>query len=342
MYSSAIIGVAGRRARGHAQAYPLVARARLLAVSSRTAGRATDFANEFGVPRAFTDHREMLEVTRPDVVHLNTPPTARLSLLRDCEAAGVKGVVVEKPVAVDGADYLELLAFSRTTSLRVVVNHQLQFHPRRVALAEIVNQGRVGHLTFIDASAGDTMAYQGTHTLQAMMSFAGNGVRQVFATASGPEGLQANVAHHFAPDACVGQVDFDGGLSALFRCGSNAPRVDTPAATAKFHHKRISVYGELGQVSWSMWGWRTLVDGKLTTGSHDYYAEDQLAQAALVDALCEWIDGKRTSHPLNLARALQEFEVQLALYTSSIDRQLVRLPFTPRPTLINELRHALS
>jgi predicted dehydrogenase len=311
-------------------------------MSSRTPGTAAALAREFDVRDAFEDHRAMLNAVRPDIVHLNTPPTARLELLEACRDADVRGVIVEKPIAVDGADYLQLVEFARMTAMKVIVNHQLEFHPRRRELARIVTDGGIGAPALIDASAGDTMAYQGTHTLQAMMSFAADDVVRVFANASGATGLRPNVAGHYAPDACVAQVDFASGASGLFRCGANAPRVAAPQATERFHHKRIAVFGESGRVAWSMWGWESCVGGALASGEHDYHAEDDHGQAAMVDALCEWLDDERGEHPLALPRALHEFEVQLAIYTSALDGRVVSLPFTPRPALVDELRQRLA
>jgi hypothetical protein len=52
------------------------------------------------------------------------------------------------------------------------------------------------------------------------------------------------------------------------------------------------VFGESGRVGWSMWGWESCVGGTVASGEHDYYAEDDLGQAAMVDAPCEWLDGE--------------------------------------------------
>lgn len=343
MLRSVIVGANPRRARGHAAAYTRVTKAGLVGTSARTPGAAEALADEFGIPRAFTDHVAMLEELRPDIVHLNTPPDVRLRILQDCEAAGVRGVVVEKPLAIDGEDYLELCRFARTTGMRVVVNHQLQFHPDRERLLDRVRAGALGRLRLVDASAGDIVAYQGTHTLQAATAFAGSAVRSVFAQASGGDGLAPNPARHYAPDRCLACLEFDSGLTGLFRCGAGAPRVDDPRAVKKFHHKRISVEGERGFVEWTMWGWRSRIDGHEEGGSHDYYEQDLLAQAALTDALADWVTGERADHPLALDAGLADFAVVLAIYTSALDRVPVALrDFEPRPHLIEELRAATS
>ena len=55
--------------------------------------------------------------------------------------------------------------------IKVAINHQLQFHPRRLVLQRLVNEGAIGKLRFVDASSGLNLAYQGTHSLQAIGAF---------------------------------------------------------------------------------------------------------------------------------------------------------------------------
>jgi len=342
MHRTAIIGVSGPRAHGHATAYRTIKNGRVVAVSSRQEGAAERFLHEAEVRATpYRDHLTMLEAERPDVVHLNTPPDARLELLRDCERYGVRGVIVEKPLGIDGKDARAMRAFAATTSLKVVVNHQLHFHPRRQALMRLLTEGLLGTVRLIDASAGDNLAYQGTHTIQALLAFAAEEPRQVFATVSGSDGLAENSKRHYAPDACVAQVTFASGLEGIIRCGTNAPRTPSPQATRKFHHKRIAVHGSRGYLTWSMWGWETFVEGRYETGTHDYYVEDALGQAGLVTALFDWLDGRAASHPLCLDRSLSEFELLLALYESATDRVPIALPHSPRADILDDLRKAL-
>lgn len=341
MLTSVLIGANRARAAGHLRAYERVRGATLAAVSARTPGVAGAVAAQYRIPRHFDDHRDMLAAIAPDIVHLNTPPNARIELLRDCERAGVSGVIVEKPVGVDGRDYDELVAFEAATPMKVIVNHQLHFHPRRQILAELVEGGAIGPIRLIDASAGDTAAYQGTHTIQAAMAFAHSPAIRVLGQVSGGEGLRPNPAEHLAPDYALGTFDLASGATILFRCGQNAPRVDDVRAEKKFHHKRIRVYGERGAVEWTMWGWSVLVDGSVAAGSHDYRLEDLIGQASLVDSLVEWLSKPSADHPLSLRRALDEFNMLLGLYMSALDREPVSLLGDPRLCLMEELRTAL-
>lgn len=341
MIKSAIIGVGGGRARGLAEAYRHVKRGRLVAVSSRRRDKLEAFGSAFDVPARYTDYREMFEREKPDLVHVNTPPSVRLEIFEAAEAAGVPAVLVEKPLAIQGEDFLAIQAFTRSACVKIAVNHQLHFHPRRNLLQRKVRDGVIGRPRFIEASAGMNPAYQGTHALQAIGAFnPGAAPLDVFGQVSGAEGLAETPRHHYAPDECTGVINYDNGVSALLRCGAVAPRVIIGGTTNV--HKRIAVYGERGFVHWTMHGWESRIDGKYECGEHAYAEEDILGQAAMTEAMIDWLADDTAVHPLNIDLALTDFSVILGIYESALSRAVVTLPFTPSPDLVGKLRRALS
>lgn len=345
-YRSVIIGASGGRARHHALAYRHQRRARLVAVSARTAVPRDRLANEHGIPACYDDYRDMLARERPDVVHVNTPPNVRLKLLEQIAAAGVPAAIIEKPIAIDGPDCAALATFARTSPLKVAVNHQLHYHVARQRLQRLVADGAIGDVRFIDASTGMNAAYQGTHAVQAVFAFAG-GARPVavFGQASGGSGLQPSPHNHFAPDDLLAASDFAGGLRAVLRCGGGAPRLaEAPddANEAAWAHKRIAVYGERGHVIWTMWGWETLCEGRVERGAHDYWDQDAPGESALVDSVLDWIEGSDRHHPLALASATEQYALLLAAYRSAIRRRPVALRYEDRSPVIDALRAALA
>lgn len=345
-YRSVIIGASGSRARHHALAYRYQARARLVAVSARTAEPRDKLAADYGVPARYDDYREMLARERPDVVHVNTPPSARLEVLERVAEAGVPAAIVEKPVAIDGPDCAALAAFARTSPLKVAVNHQLHYHAPRRRLQRLVADGGIGEVRYIDAGSGLNAAYQGTHSLQAMFAFAGESQpTAVLAQAAGTDGLQPTPRAHYAPDDLLAAIDFADGLRAMLRCGSGAPRqADAPPAARDqvWAHKRIAVYGERGHAIWSMWSWETLCDGRLQRGRHDYWEQDGPAQAALVGSVLHWIEQPDYRHPLALERATEQYTVLLAAYRSALQRRAVTLSEASPVPVIEALRDALG
>jgi len=341
MYKCAIIGVSGGRARGHAEAYQQIRRGKLVAIATRQQDKLDAFGDRFGIAARYTDYRELFAHEKPDLVHVNTPPNVRLEVMQAAEEAGIPALIVEKPLAIQAEDYLAIAAFARTAKTKIAINHQLHFQPRRQALQRLVQEGRIGAVRLIDASARMNMAYQGTHTLQAIAAFTpGATPVNIMGQVAGAQGLQATPKQHFAPDQTLSALTFDNGVSAFLRCGPQAPYV-LPGDERVHVHKRVAVYGERGAVHWSMWGWETNIDGQVARGQHDYFAEDLLGQAAMTEAMFDWLEEEKAVHPLNLTAALQDFNIVLKTYMSALNHRGYTLADAPQADLIAALRQRL-
>ena len=340
-FRTAIIGVSGGRARGHAEAYAHIDDGHLVAVSTRNAEKLEAFGETYGIAARYTDYRQMLAEEQPDLVHVNTPPDVRLEIFAAAAEAGVPALLVEKPLAIDTQDYVAMCNWAEQNSgIKIAINHQLHFQPRRMQLQDRVRDGALGELRFIDASAGLNLAYQGTHALQAIGAFHPHGVPQrVFAQVSGADGLVDTPRKHFAPDACLASIDFDDGVSARLQCGPQAPQIGRDGLHT---HKRIAVYGTRGFVHWWMWGWELVIDGVREGGAHEYPEQDILGQAAMTQAMFRWLEDDAAVHPLSLRNSLRDFNVVLGIYSSALQRQVVDLPVAPTADLIGLLRVVLS
>ena len=340
MLKCAIIGVSGGRARGLAEAYQHVTHGKLAAISTRTEENLHTFGDTFDVDMRYLDYREMFEKEQPDLVHVNTPPSVRLEIFEAAENAGVPAVLVEKPIAIQGEDWRAIKNFAATAKTKIAINHQLHFHPRRQHLQNIVQEGKIGDIRFIEASCGMNLAYQGTHALQAIAAFHPDGLPiKVMGQASGTDGLADTPKKHFAPDQCIGAIEYADGLRAQLISGPFAPRVTNEDRTNV--HKRIAAYGTRGYVHWTMWSWETGIDGHIERGTHEYPDEDILGQAAMTDAMLQWIEDDTKVHPLNLDLALRDFNIILGIYTSALEHRPVELPCEPANNLIHALQTRL-
>lgn len=341
MLKSVIVGVSGSRAHGHADAYQHMKRCQIAAVSSRQRDKLEAFADKYDVDKRYRDYREMFEKEQPDLVQVSTPPDARLEILFAAEEAGVPAMIVEKPLAIQGEDYLALRDFAASKPrIKVAINHQLQFHPRRQQLQRLARDGAIGAIRFIEASTGMNLAYQGTHSLQAIGAFNPALPTTVLGQVAGASGLQPDAKAHYAPDQSLAAIEYGNGVQASLRCGDNAPRV--PGGSTISQHKRIAVYGTAGYLHWTMWGWETFIKGVYDSGAHAYREQDILGQAAMCEAMIDWLEDDNAVHPLNLHNALLDFNVILALYASALNHRVVELPYAPETQLIQKLRNALK
>jgi predicted dehydrogenase len=337
MYRSAFLGCGGR-ARGHAHAYGSITRGQIVAICDLNEERLKSFGNEFGVEQRYTDIHEMLDKEEPDVLHIVTQPDLRVPLMTIAAEHEVPAAIVEKPIALDSADYKAISELGWKSKTKFVVNHQLRFHPKVTELRSDVLEGRIGEVRFIEASARLNLAGQGTHVTDLMFAFNDYAAPEsVMGQASGTEGFKST---HPTADMAEAYVMFANGVRGLLVVGKNALRVDD---RAEHQHKRIAVYGTHGFVHWQMNFWeRKLKDGDYESGDKSYGEEDLLGQKGLTEATFDWLEDENKPHPNRLDVSLTEFSVILAIFESVVKRAPVYFPTEPPDGLLEALRAALS
>jgi len=330
MFKSCCLGC-GPRARGHAAAYEHVKKAKLEAVCDMNEERLAAFADEFAIPRRYTDLRQMLETEKPHLLHVVTQPTQRLEFLELAAECEVPAVLVEKPLCLDAADFNAIQAFGESHATKICVNHQLRYHPKVLELLAIVQAGEIGEVRLLDASARYPLGGQGTHVLNLMFAFAGSRPKRVFGQVSG---FRCWIPSHPCPDRAVGEIIFQSEAHAILACGDNAPVVHDPKVD--WMHKRLAVYGTQGFVHWTMNSWELSTPERgYQRGDKQYADDDILGQAAMTDAIFAWLEDPAQPHPNALEGSLAECNTVLGLYKSALDRSVVDLPFTPEGSYLD-------
>jgi len=338
MYKSCCLGC-GPRAHGHAEAYKHVKKASLEAVCDLNTERLTVFADKFAIPRRYTNLHEMLEREKPDLLHVVTQPDLRLELFQIADQHGVPAVLVEKPLCLDAEDFNAIQAFGATAKSRIIVNHQLRYHPKTLELLDIVGSGQIGEVRLVDGSARLPLAGQGTHVLNLMFAYTGDKRPiRIFGQASGKRFW---IPHHPCPDSAVGEMVFEGGaLHGLLACGDNAPVVHDP--NVSWMHKRVAVYGTRGFVHWTMNSWELCTRERgYHIGEKSYAAEDVLGQAAMTDAIFTWLEDDSKPHFNRLDVSLAESNTVLGLYQSALGHAIVELPCQPTGSLLEAFQAQL-
>jgi predicted dehydrogenase len=85
-----------------------------------------------------------------DAVALATPPATRAALVRRALDAD-KHVYVEGPLAVHGEEAHELMRHATRRNRRLMVGHELPFHPGIRKLKELLEVGKLGEIYYLTA-----------------------------------------------------------------------------------------------------------------------------------------------------------------------------------------------
>ena len=113
----------------HFEALRTVGGARVVAVASPTAGHAERFAAERGIPHAFTDFRQALDLEEVDLVVLGMPNDLHCEVTCLAAQAG-KHVVIEKPMALNLAECDRMIAACQQAGVMLGYAEELCFAPK--------------------------------------------------------------------------------------------------------------------------------------------------------------------------------------------------------------------
>ena len=119
----------------------------IAAIASRDGAKAEEAAGRLGIPKAYGSYQEMLDdpgieaVYNPLPNHMHVPWS-----IRAAEAG--KHVLCEKPVGMNVAETLELIAARDRTGVIVGEAFMIQSHPQWLRTVELMRTGRIGQLRF--------------------------------------------------------------------------------------------------------------------------------------------------------------------------------------------------
>jgi myo-inositol 2-dehydrogenase/D-chiro-inositol 1-dehydrogenase len=125
--------------------------AEVVAVSSPTPGNAADLAKRYGIPRVFTDYREMLKEPDIEMVTIAAPNSLHCQMTIDCAGAG-KHIVCEKPLAMSIEEGEEMVDAARRHGVLLMYAEELFFTPKYVKAKEMADAGAFGKVHLIKQS----------------------------------------------------------------------------------------------------------------------------------------------------------------------------------------------
>jgi predicted dehydrogenase len=127
--------------------------ARVVAVASRSARRAQDFARRHGIERAHGSYADAVADPGIDVLYLATPHPQHHALAVAALRAG-KAVLVEKAFTATLAGAVEVADVARETGVFAMEAMWTRFQPAVVALRELVADGAIGEVRSVQADLG--------------------------------------------------------------------------------------------------------------------------------------------------------------------------------------------
>ena len=138
----AIVGC-GKIADSHAAQIQRIEGCEIVGVCDREPLMARQLYERFAVKAHYSDVDVMLRESRPDVVHITTPPTSHFELATQCLKAGAH-VYVEKPFTLYEHEAQELIRVANERGLKITAGHDDQFSQVSRRMRSMVQKGFLG------------------------------------------------------------------------------------------------------------------------------------------------------------------------------------------------------
>ncbi len=144
-YGIGIIGAGFIVADCHIPAYQ-AAGFNPVAIASRTPERAREVAQVRNIPRVYDTYRELLTDPVVEVVDIAYPPQFQLEVIREvaAHAGHIKGVLAQKPLAMNYADAAEIVRLCEEAGIVLAVNQNMRYDQSIRALKTVLDRGYLG------------------------------------------------------------------------------------------------------------------------------------------------------------------------------------------------------
>jgi predicted dehydrogenase len=125
--------------------------AEVVAVCRRSEADAREWLRKYNLPQAryYSDYTKLLEKEDLDIVEILTAHDLHHSQALACARAGVKGISLQKPMAISIRQCDEIIAECKKRNVKLKVYDNFPFYPVYVKAKELIDQGLIGDLISI-------------------------------------------------------------------------------------------------------------------------------------------------------------------------------------------------
>lgn len=148
------VGIIGSRfeAEIHAASFQIMPEeAEVVAIASPTPGNAAKLASHYGIPRVFTDYREMLKEPDIEMITIAAPNYLHCQMTVDIANSG-KHVVCEKPFSMTLEEADLMIETCQKQGVLLMYAEELFFAPKYVKAKEMADQGAFGDVYLVKQS----------------------------------------------------------------------------------------------------------------------------------------------------------------------------------------------
>ena len=150
-YRVAIVGCGGI-SHAHGNAWRDISQIEVVGACDESVDALSRFAETFNVENTYNDLRHMLEKQCPDVLVIATWPSSHLKNVLEAVRCGVKGILVEKPIAVNASQLQQMIQVTEGAGILMMEAFMYRHHPLTLAVKEKVSEGAIGDVRYAQST----------------------------------------------------------------------------------------------------------------------------------------------------------------------------------------------
>ncbi len=138
-----VLGAGAWAKYAHLPGFKRDPRCELVAIADPVDGRATELAEQFGIPHAYRSHAELLARGDLDLIDVCASNNVHFELAWAALEAGAH-VLCEKPVAHDYRDTIRAAAFAKRRGLKTKLGFTFRYSPAMQYAKSLIDDGFIG------------------------------------------------------------------------------------------------------------------------------------------------------------------------------------------------------
>ena len=319
----------GEITRHHTLGYLNSARYEVVALADLSGQAMKDFDERFSeyddfMPEHFTDAREMLEKSKPDVVSVGVWDRGHAPMTIAAAASGAKAVLCEKPMADSVGAAAEMLMVCRRNGVKLAIGHQRRFLPAYTLAKQMIADRDIGDARLITAFARDGLPNYSSHQTD-MFRYLLSDVECTWVMGSVERETDRWARAIPIEDKALAVFGFESGAQAMILSGL------TPE-----HGFGARIYGSDGMIEITVTDLK-IMNGKTggwrqhrPDGDFVKYGEEsfEFLEAGVAQAreLADWVSGAIPDHRGNGTNGYKALEMVHAVYESARTHTQVDMP----------------
>ena len=147
-YRVAIVGCGGI-SHAHGNAWRNVPEIEIVGACDEKFEALSRFATEYNVQNTYKNLRQMLEKQQPDILVVATWPSSHLKNVLEAVRCGIKGILVEKPIAVNTSQLEQMIQVTERANINLMEAFMYRHHPLTLAVKQKIEEGAIGDVRYV-------------------------------------------------------------------------------------------------------------------------------------------------------------------------------------------------